>query len=114
MIGSSPPGASKAAPKAAVSNKGQINQPGDAAWNRMKYEENQSTQGIHTGEALKQRDFDRVKQQRMAEASTPEDRRADAAAARGAAEIGSGGGNIASAAKRRPGTWVNKEGDETE
>ena len=77
-IGASPAGATKAAPTQAVSNRGgKIYTPEDpGGWNRMRWEENQSPSGIHTGEARNQLDHDRIKKQRMAEGLTPDERRA--------------------------------------
>lgn len=55
--------------------KGSIGTPGDAGWERMKYEEGQAKHGIYTGQAMKQLDHDRVKSQRMQEGLTPTERR---------------------------------------
>lgn len=72
--------------------KGQINQPGQTGWNRMKEEGTQTAKGIYTGESMKQLDHDRVKEQRRAEALTPAERRADASAEAGTKELSRGTG----------------------
>ena len=75
-IASKAAGAAKG-PKQAVSNRGsKIYTPEDpGGWNRMRYEENQSPFGIHTGEARNQLDHDRIKKQRGLEGLTPAERR---------------------------------------
>ena len=67
----------------------------------MRWEENQSPSGIHTGEARNQLDHDRIKKQRGLEGLTPAERRAMAPETPAEQK-----------ARGRPGKWQDQQDQE--